>query len=163
MNPQSGEPKPLTQLLPAIEQLSSVLASASPELSSSTIGSGETRRMNIRRHLRNGWQYQDGLLVKGKVKKVPTSVLPFKVPDTYDPRGRDVVAVRLGATFVKGNRYAYGEHFMDANGAFLDPDACPECGRGKGEGLQPVRVPSQNPFAPRWQQEWTYCRLCVKR
>lgn len=112
-------------------------------------------------HIKRGWQYVEGFLVKGQVHRRPSEVMPrgHQGEIGWNP-ATDAFPVRLGATFIGGGRYRLGPHIMDANGAFLDPAACPECGSLNGEYKWQVRVESRNPRGNPWDQAWTYCRRC---
>ena len=122
----------------------------------------------IQRYLKAGFTWsENGLLCKGEGKRRvevrPGCDLPVRQPwdPLWNPR-TDATAVRMGAPFISPNRYGpYANgNYLDANGTFLDPDACPECGSLHGEARFFVRAQSRNPFAPPWQQAWTYCRRC---
>lgn len=121
------------------------------------------RQGNIRRLLGRGWQFVEGLLVKGRSKKRPTELMPNNDGTLqFNPRV-DAYAIRLGATFISPNRYRLGTLILDRHGSAVDPDECPECGATRqhpGSRFH-LRAPNPNPYAPPWEHAFTYCRTCV--
>jgi hypothetical protein len=83
----------------------------------------------------------------------------------YDPRNVEhVPALRLypEARYVSENRYQIGpRQYVDRLGAFLNPDACPECGSYPGYDMRYfVRLP-RTPGRPPWEATFRPCSRCV--
>lgn len=81
----------------------------------------------------------------------------------YNPVTDATPVVRFGATWVREGRWQTADGLlMDANGALVDPDECPGCGSTPGNDMSMwVKARPENPFAPAWQFDWTYCRVCT--
>ena len=125
----------------------------------------KARASAILRATKNGWKFDGGMLVKGTVKARPSTLMSLgHVGERgFNPR-TDAFALRLGAEFIEegpwAGRYRMGGHILNALGQFLDPEACPICGSVHGESRFKVRAPNPNPYAPAWQQVFTYCQRC---
>lgn len=119
----------------------------------------KARNGSIARFLRAGWQWLDGYLKRGQHAAMPSTLAPFYEPHMvgWNPR-EHAFPLRLGAVFEGDNRYRFEGHLMDRNGAFRDPDECPECGSTHGEYRFRVPVEKHHPLE---QQRWTYCRRCI--
>ena len=121
------------------------------------------RAANIRRFIKAGWKWANGLLTKGRVSRPPGfdyhAVVPLPWAPRYNPV-TDSTAVRImGAVFVAPRRYFHADsgQFMDENGMFRDPDECQECG---GMGFVLTRM-GLSPGVPRYRYNKAYCRTCV--
>ena len=155
----------LADLLPKKSTIANVSESTSTNLSSETSAIwpeadlAKARLGSIRRYVKAGWKWLDGVLKKGQVAARPSTLMPFYEPHMagWNPR-EHAFPIRLGATFVGDNRYAYQGHVMDRSGAFRDPDECPECSSTHGEYR--YRVPIER-LDPREAQRYTFCRRCI--
>lgn len=160
---RQGEATKLDNLLPTKQQLSTAFTEEPPSLLWTLQDIAAARSGMIRRFIKKGWKLvENGRLWNGKsgrqkVEAMPTALMDHKSGRIdFNPR-IDATAIRMGATFISGNRYALGEHVMDRNGMFKDPNDCPECG---GTPFR-VRIQNPNPWAKPWEQSFTYCRRCV--
>lgn len=82
---------------------------------------------------------------------------------TYNPVTDATAVTRFGATWVRPGRYLdQSGLLMDANGSLVDQDECPGCGSTPGhDASRWVRIPCENPFAPPYEHDWTYCKVCT--
>ena len=153
-----GEATRLADLLPP-----SLPSTALPLSGLTEAEEAKARAAHIRRFIKAGWKWGNGLLTKGRVSRPAGldyhAVVPLPWAPQYNPV-TDATAVRImGAVFIGPRRYQHRDTglIMDENGMFRDPDECQECG---GMGFVLTRM-GLGPNVPRYRYNKAYCRSCL--